>query len=111
MVLHCDTSNASPESIPDVNASESSDFRAALLAELKSMPQRQTRRPALQVAMGPANVISAFHSLCTSDLVLMARSSLSWMAAALALCPFFWVRPTTTRYVIFQTRSSWDQYM
>ena len=89
MVLHCDASNASPESIPDVNASESSDFRAALLAELESMPQRQTRRPALQVAMGPANVISAFQSLCTSDLVLMARSSLSWMAAALCPLPVF----------------------
>lgn len=90
VVLHCDMPHASPEAIPDVNASETSDFRSALNRVLANsgMPDA-----AISVRMGPADAIAAFRSMCTADLVIMARSTLSWMSASLCRWPVFLATP------------------
>ena len=90
VVLHCDMPHASPDAIPDVNASEASDFRSALSEAVASsgMPGAT-----IKVRMGPPNVVDAFRSICTADIVLMARSTLSCMSALLCPSPVFLATP------------------
>ena len=80
VVLHCDSPQARPDSVPDVNASEHTNFSAGL-------PSR------VRLRMGPADVLVAFRSMCSADVVVMSRSTLSWTAAALCARPAFLATP------------------